>query len=273
MKICGITHFVLCPSAGAQLRRALASVRRVEQVADFYDDFAYGPINPPRAKARLRWMTEALGYHQEEWDWLPATSYRFWRQAIGKPSRRIVWTSSRSVSAHCAFMHWIERMGETPYRVIDIGGMDYTFHADDGRRLPQQGRTLSALNARTIVTNELWDRAEPLEPTTRAGLLNAWRRLRDENAPLRQIDGNGVSSAPIDAFDSALLSHATDGWRRASRLVGEVMAQGDWTYAQTGSQFLGARVAHLIANGNLEARLATEDHDFLYGTAVRLRQC
>lgn len=272
MRLSATIHFVFCPSAAAQLRRALASVGRADFVAEFWDDLSYGPIDPPRAKMRLRWMSRTLGCAEDYAEWTPAITYQFWRQAMGRPSRRVVWTSSRSVAAHCAFMHWVERMGDTPYRVIDIGGMDYTFHTDDGRQLPQVGRALSSLNARTIAANALWDCAEPLEPVARAKLLATWIRLRSENAPLRLIAADGVSSAPISAFDAALLLHGTEAWRGASRLVVEVMARGDWTYAQTGSEFLVARVAHLIANGDLEAR-GESDRDFPYGTEVRLVPC
>jgi hypothetical protein len=60
---------------------------------------------------------------------------------------------------------------------------------------------------------------------------------------------------PISFFDSLLMSHATDDWRKIARIVGEALAaEWDDGVFQTGDLVLATRVNALVASGRLECR-------------------
>ena len=50
-----------------------------------------------------------------------------------------------------------------------------------------------------------------------------WRRLRDENAPLRILREGTLASAPILFFDSIVMSHATPEWQKAAFVIGKAL--------------------------------------------------
>ena len=130
------------------------------------------------------------------------------------------------------------------------------------------------LDPPSIAAERLWVLARPLSPVEHAAHLAVWSRLRAENAPLRLIGPNGLRSAPITAFDTALLSHASENWGRLSHLIGHVLAQDDGLYFQAGYVVLGSRVAHLIASNALEYRPPPEgsSHGYrLVGGVLPLR--
>jgi hypothetical protein len=246
-------HIVLSVSAPGLLRQALKAADRRDKVVGFSDCLACGPIDPPAPAARLRWLVSELGYLREDWDWLPRNVNAFWRHASEPASRRIVWTSSRSANEHCAFLAWVERMDGQQYDVVDLADIEVTVRADDGRQWRDKALSLGMLGAESIAAEALWDRARPLNPSEQTAHLDVWHRLRAENAPLRIIGPDGLTSAPISAFDSSLLSHASDQWRRIARLIGGVLAD-EGPYFQAGDNVLAARLAHLIAIGKLESR-------------------
>lgn len=249
----GTLHIVLSLSAPGLLRQALSATGRKDRVVGFPDCLACGPINPPAPASRLRWMVAELGYLRKDWDWLPRNVNAFWRRASERASRRIVWTSSRSANEHTAFLAWIERMDDQQYDVVDLADIEVTMSADDGRRRRDKALSLGMLGPDTIAAEALWDRAHPLNPSERIAHLEAWRRLRAEDAPLRVAGPDGVASAPISCFDAALMSHASDQWQRVVRLIGGVLAdQGP--YFQVGDHVLAARLVRLIASGKLECR-------------------
>ena len=208
-------------------------------------------------------MVAELGYLRKDWDWLPRNVNAFWRRASEPASRRIVWTSSRSANEHTAFLAWIERMDGQQYDVVDLADIEVTESTVDGRRRRHKALSLGMLGSDTIAAEALWDRARPLSPSEQAAHLDAWRRLRSEDAPLRIAGPEGLASAPISCFDAALMSHASDQWQRVVRLIGGVLAdQG--RYFQVGDHVLAARLVHLIAAGKLESCLpATGNADDL----------
>jgi hypothetical protein len=67
--------------------------------------------------------------------------------------------------------------------------------------------------------------------------------------------GDTFGSAPISFFDSLLMSHVTDDWRKVAKIVGFALAaQMDERIFQTGDIFLAARINALAESGRLEIR-------------------
>jgi len=198
-------------------------------------------------------MVAELGYLRKDWDWLPRNVNAFWRRASEPASRRIVWTSSRSANEHTAFLAWIERTDGQQYDVIDLADIEVTRSAKDGRQRRDKALSLRMVGPDTIAAEALWDYARSLNPSEQNAHVDAWRRLRAENAPLRIAGAGGLASAPISYFDASLMSHASDQWQSVVRLIGGVLAdQGP--YLQVGDHVLAARLVHLIAAGKLESR-------------------
>ena len=250
----GTLHITLSPSAAGLLREALESAGRRAPVVGFSDSLAHGPIDPPTPWSRLRWMTDILGAPREDWDWLPRTTRRFWRRALAPATRRIVWTSSRSAREYTSFLSLVEHMGERPFEVIDMADVEVSHSASDGQRWRDKALSLGMLEPSTIAAERLWERAAPLTADQRKALLRTWRQLRAENAPLRLVGPAGLTSAPLSAFDDALLSYTTEAWTHVGYVIGSVMAQDYGEYFQVGDEVLGSRVAHLVSTGQLEYR-------------------
>ena len=82
----------------------------------------------------------------------------------------------------------------------------------------------------------------PAEPVSRS-----LAKLRSENTPLREIDGNQLASAPNSFFDSVLMSYVTNDWQKVARIVGHALAsQMDDCIIQAGDLLLVARVDALV---------------------------
>ena len=80
-----------------------------------------------------------------------------------------------------------------------------------------------------------------------------WEQLQAENAPLRVIEGDRIVSAPITHFDSLLMSHVTDKWKRTIAIF-SLITNSHWDEGlqQTDDDFLAARIRSLAKNGRLE---------------------
>jgi hypothetical protein len=113
--------------------------------------------------------------------------------------------------------------------------------------------SLGMLDHDTIRNNDLWDLAEPLQMTARGRYLDLWRQLRLENAPLRVIDGDKLVSAPIEFFDSLLLSYVTANWQKVARVVGKALTDQTMdSVFQVCDIVLAARINALVKSRVLE---------------------
>jgi len=278
----GTLHVVFSDFGAGILRDALEAAGRPDPVITFPDGLASGPIDPPSPAARARWMTDRLGFAPSEWAWLPAGVARFWRRASAPAGRRVVWTSSRTADQHAAFLHWVDRMDERPYEVIDLADLEVTHRSDDGRTWRGPAMALEMLDPHVIAAEAVWERARSLSHAERLGHAQRWRRLRTENAPFRVFGPDGLRSAPISCFDENLVSHASREWRRASYVIAGALAADFPRYLQVGDWILAARVYALIGAGELESRVpddgSAEVHGHSFGstrfrmdTEVRLR--
>jgi hypothetical protein len=88
----------------------------------------------------------------------------------------------------------------------------------------------------------------------RDGYRAKWAKLRAENSALRLLDAQlELVSAPISYFDEQLLSYATDRWKKAARLVGEVMMH-ELDIMQVSDFVLAPRLRALVELGKLESQ-------------------
>jgi hypothetical protein len=247
-----ILHVVFTPSGAGSLRPALKSAGRDDQVIAFFDDLCFGPINPANSSLRAEWVENELGW--TGWDGVTAKSGPFWHEALSADHRKVVWLSRRSAMEYAGFLEWLWRLGDQPCEVIDLTDVKVSRRPEHGAPTPAAlAVSIASLFPREIADNHLFDQAATLTATERREYQTLWSQLREENAPLRVLAGNTLVSAPISFFDSLVMSHVTDDWRKVAKVVGEALAaQMDDCMHQTGDLFLAARVNALVEAGRLE---------------------
>ena len=205
-------HVVFSMSAAGSVRQAFSRIGCSEPVLGFPDDLSFGPINPPSAHLRQAWVGNELGWDFEE---VAKMADRFWAEATATAALPVAWVSRRDATEYCGFLEFVWRRGGSPFRVVDFAGLDYT-----GRARMLAAESLSLLSPDEIVAARLLEQQKTLRPEEIDAFREIWRRLRHENAPLRVVDETGLASAPIDRFDDAILSCASDDWQKGARLVG-----------------------------------------------------
>jgi uncharacterized protein DUF3658/uncharacterized protein DUF1835 len=247
-------HVVFAPSAAVDLRRALAEAGRTDRVVCPFDNYGFGPIHPPDADARRRWVEDELGC--AGWEDVIGQTDAFWRESLSAPDRKVAWFSRRSAQEYSGFLEWLWRLGDLPCQVVDLTDVTVVGRSQDGKPTPPTPATsVALLHWYQILDNGLLNRAESLSSGARQQYVDLWRRLRAENAPLRVLGTDGLASAPISYFDSLLLSYATREWQKTALVVGKSLASFlDNSLLQTGDLVLAARVRALSAAGLLESQ-------------------
>ena len=235
------------PSGASSLRQALAKTKRQEAVVSHDDTLSFGPINPVDPKIRADWVVEHLGY--EDWEEVSATIAPFKLKSLAPGICPVAWFSQRDTHSFTGFLEWLWCLGDAPCTVVDVSEL----------RLSHKGHSRlaispSLINPNEFIENGLLDNASPLTEADRVKFRNLWNTLRNENASLRVLDGNGLKSASLDFFDPLILSHAQPYWRKMALIVGYVL--GDWMdeYRQSGDLLPTSRVRALAEAGKLEWR-------------------
>jgi len=246
-------HAVFTPSAAGGLRKALGEAGRADRVVCAFDDYGMGPINPPDANGRRRWVEDELGY--TGWDDVIGQTDAFWPESLSAQDRTVAWFSRRSAQEYAGFLEWLWRLGDLPCEIVDVTDVSVVGPGPDGEPRSRLAVSLALLPSSLILDNRLLDRAEPLVPPARDQYRELWGKLRIENAPLRVLDAGSLVSAPISHFDKLLLSCATPDWQKVSMVVGKALASfcTDWI-VHTGDLVLAARVRALANAGLLESQ-------------------
>jgi hypothetical protein len=114
-------HFAFNMSAAGSIRQALADLGCHERVIGFPDNSSFGPINPPSATLRELWVGDHLGY---EWGEIVQAADAFWAEAISEDNSPVVWVSRHCALEYSAFLEFIARKGDAPFRIIDATGIE-----------------------------------------------------------------------------------------------------------------------------------------------------
>jgi hypothetical protein len=245
-------HIVFTMSGAVDLRNALAQDDRPDEVIALGDNLSFGPINPPDPSLRAHWIKTELGYEDLE-DFLNDDA--FWVTALSGDRRRIAWTSRRSTQEYAGFLEFVWRLQDVPCEFVDLTNLQlHPQHADKEPGTRGLVESLALLPAREISEHKLVELASPLTPPMRSELRAKWAKLREENSALRILDAQlELASAPISYFDGQLLSYVTDTWKKAARIVGEVMMH-QLDVMQISDFVLAPRLQALAASGKLESQ-------------------
>jgi hypothetical protein len=250
MMAASILHVVFNPSGAAGLPEALERAGRGDRVAGFMDDLSFGPIAPPDAETRCRWIEHELGY---EWRDVFAETASFWDEALSPGYRKVAWMSRRSTLEYSGFLEWLWRLGEQPFGLVDLTDATVVGRAIDGSPLSRRAVSVGSLHPHEIIDSGFLDSAREVTPEVCRRYRDLWAQLRAENAPLRVLGPDGLVSAPITHFDPLLMSHAKSQWQKAAMIIGRALGEfWDASLHQAGDLLLAARVRALAEAGHLE---------------------
>jgi hypothetical protein len=246
-------HVVFNPSAADSLRQALQQSGRNERVISLFDSLSFGPIHPPSAELRCKWVEEELGY--ANWEEVVGEANSFWIESLSIGDRKVAWLSRRSAQEYAGFLEWLWRLGEEPAEVIDLTDVMVAGGKHEPTK-PHLAVSLGMLPPNQILENNILDRMEKLAPPLRARYRESWGRLRAENASLRVLSAGELVSAPLSFFDPLLLSCATPEWQKAARVIGGALWESSTaSVLQVGDLVLCARARALAGAGLLESRV------------------
>lgn len=242
-------HVTFGQSAAHSLRLALKRLNVLEEVAPLIDDFTMGPLDPGDAEQRAAWEREEL--YDDDPIATSEDTLEFANRISNWPGRLIVWMSSRSARELCGLHELLWRLPNANLHLIDVATVEFgpTSPYDDGR-------DFAIMRDERIVELGLIDTAKPVGDVARASYRNRWQQLREENAPLRVLNDNGLVSVPIDYFDERLRRLVTDDWQLGARIVGNLL--GDLSrgrYREFSSDiFLFERLFRLLDTDELEGQ-------------------
>jgi hypothetical protein len=214
------------------LRLALKESEREDRVVCTFDDLAWGPIASGDAEEREEWIDTEIGV--EDWrevidrgdDVLAAS-----RSAAGGI---VAWYSPNVAPIVAGFLWWLSQIGDRPCSII-------------------RANSLPRLDDHEIAA--LFGQEVPLSDGDRVAYRARWEHLRQENAPLRIVEGDGLVSAPIDHFDAALMANTTGEWQKMAKIVGTTLVdQLETGVYQTSDLLLRARLVALAERGDLDWR-------------------
>jgi hypothetical protein len=243
----GILHIAPGSSAGGSLIEAVRASGRSDNVLSFPDDLSCGPIDSDDASSRATWWASVFDDYIGE-DQISA----FWKRVTSTSDRIVVWFGQHSAREHAFFLALADRLGDRPFNIIDVTGLRLPV------TLPGDQPGLSpAKHAVSIMMEDelasLFESERPITKQQREDAVRRWRRLKSENAPFRIVTETGLISAPADTFDELLLGQATKEWRKAARVIADVMSPYWESYIQTSDIMLQTRLVALVEAGKLLA--------------------
>ena len=247
-----LLHVVFGMSAAGSLKQAIAMAGRDERVIGLPDDLSFGPVNPPDPVVRAAWVDRALIFETESVGQWAVGIEPFWGEAVTWQGPSVAWVCRHSASEYAGFLEWVWRQGEHECHVIDVTGLVIQVQPRGEASRSVKIGSFGQVHPKHIVDQCLWDRKRPLTVDERRDYRAEWARLRAENAPLRVIEADRLVSAPIGHFDPLIMSYVTHDWRKAARVVGDVL--GGQTYHQIGEIVVIARLWALVEARRLEVR-------------------
>jgi hypothetical protein len=224
-------HIVPGDSARGSLLKALRDAGLDDDVMGCRDDLSCGPIDSDDPRPRAAWW--APYYADKDFDHIGD----FWDRLTTSEERLILWFSRNSAREFTCLLACVNRLGERPYAIIDAT-QDRPAYVS----IMREDRLAALFGSERI----------PTEPE-KTQFREHWQCLKRENAPFRIVSPQGLTSAPVDYFDSFLLKRVPPGGERIARVIHEVVGLDCDPYQQVGDIMLLVRVVALVESGKLMA--------------------
>lgn len=209
------------------MRAALAQSQSTDQTLASPEDLSCGPVSPDEPDVRVDWWSR--WYDRDE---VESRLSGFWQQLDSSTDDIVLWFSRHSANELAFFHACVARLASRDLQIVDLG--------EHRVALQQPQMLLDALAG-----------ARRLEEDERQAAIDRWSILTAENAPFRIVSPNGLVSAPLDHFDSWLLSRVGKNPRPVQGLILETMLSGDLPYLQVNDMMLLARLSELAAQGKV----------------------
>jgi hypothetical protein len=240
-------HIAPGDSAGGALRMAVRQAGIEDEVIAWRDDLSCGPIATGEPPERAEWWAPFYGDREIE-----AELRSFWDRIAATSDRLIVWFGHHRASELAFALYWADRVGERPYDIMDVTGLRFpSKRADASSAMGPPMQSVGIMNPDAL--RSLFGNERPAAVAYVEQCRQDWHRLKVENAPFRIVTAAGLASAPVDYFDPLILERATAEWKRAARIIGEVMGYNCDPYMQVGDMMLLARLVALVSDGKLQA--------------------
>lgn len=247
-------HVVFGDSAGGILRQGLRKAQVDEQILSFPDNLAYGPICGG-ARRRVAWCQNQFAALKDG-SWLFPSEpgwADFWDQFNRAKSHKVIWLSRRSSREYCGFLECLYRTDlDDSVLINDLTEQSIPTSPTEGTpSLPVH--STSHLNVENLM--RFYENWEVLNPDRRKNFLDEWELLRKENGHFRIFADTKLVSAPDSYFDESILSNLEVKWRKAPRVIAEVIQDHWGCYLNdVGFEILFARLIELIKDDRIAAR-------------------
>ena len=265
-------HICFTQSGGGILRQALRLFGLEPKVIATSDDLSLGPINPPDSKLRIAWLQREFEQcdYADGWGWTAWDYDEFWPVTLAKWEKRFIWFSRRSSMEFCGFLEWVRRAGASDYAVVDVSEAMVQSRTTDGQTHEHLMESIAMVHPDVVRLDQLLGSARALTSEENTQYLKLWTQLQNDNAAFRIVDRSGIRSAPLDYFDSLILSRVVADWQKSARVVGSAMADAFKDgYHNGGDLAVFGRLRALAAKGDVEAR---GDLSQMRSSEVRLKQ-
>ncbi|WP_416361734.1 DUF1835 domain-containing protein [Mesorhizobium sp. AR02] len=171
-----VVHVVFNMSAAGSLRQALRSLKLHQTVIGLPDDLSFGPIDPPTADLRGQWVEDTLGY--DRWQDLPQSVDLFWSRATGRDVTPVAWVCRRSAEEFAGFLEFVSRIGDHPFRVVDITQVEFAPRPDRSESETWRAGSFGSVPSDSIAKARLLDSQTVLTGQELRTYRDLWRRLR-----------------------------------------------------------------------------------------------
>jgi hypothetical protein len=237
-----IVHVAWGPSRVDSIRDALRLKGSAERVIALSHALNVGPIDTLDADARRVWARANLRDDDPNRDWHEPEAP--WSEATSLGAHPVYWVCLTDAGDHASFLEFASRMAGRPFDIVDATGLDL---ATIGGISPVW--SLGQVRPEEIVASGLVERRRPFSQAESDAAVEAWSRLRRENAPLRIMREGRLISAPLSHFDAVLTTQAKRERELLIELIGRALDHLDFEADPpgqgTGDELLFARVLAL----------------------------
>ena len=253
-----------CESGAGTLRHLLKIEGRKEKVVCLQDLLGIGPIQDVCGVERRLCLEEVFGFddpHEFAHSWTQIESFWSNMKSIEGPLR--VWMTRRSTLELSGFMELVSILPpETDLELIDFTDVELPM----GRSAK---KTTAVFGTGIMNDDQLshgFSMVQHLPLSAFESERSIWKRLKDDNAPLRIFAGRQLISAEAEHFDPALLFLISVDWQKASHVVGNFLSTLNEAVSEIGDGWLFYRLRKLAEQGAVEIK---HDGDMVRGM-VRL---
>ena len=211
----------------------------------------YGPLDGSREDIVCLNVDASLGDCSD----LPGLDELKTRVEAGESIR--VW-DDRSPFTHCGLLFVVEALESLPCEILVVS-LPERYTRKDGVVIQWRGWP----EMEPSLLGHFAAGAKPLTREERGEMARQWRSLREENAPLRVLEGGEVRSAPIDYYDDRIRQVLPLEPCRAGKVIVEAMIQQNIPH---GDEFIGQRLRVLIDAGEL--RLLEENKEMFSRSVI-----